>query len=215
MKLFFMSILTFGLLPTVVAEGLILAENGKANAVIVIADKPDLTPATYKTNEKIKGSKNKVHKYCSVKQIAEELARRLKDATGATFKIVSAKNAPEKGNLILVGTSELSKKYGFDGIKGLKPEEARIVAFKLGVAIYGEKVPANQRGAMVRSIRNLWAPKEIIEDGLMVDRGTSHALSIFLEKCVGYRFYHFHENELFKYQPELKKLEIANIYKYQ
>jgi len=71
-------------------EQLILAENGKANAVVVV---PKGAPSP-------------------VQFAAYELAAHLEQMTGAKFEVVAAK--PDQGNAIIFGESEYSRAAGID-----------------------------------------------------------------------------------------------------
>ena len=184
------------------ADDLLLLVPDKA-PTIVIADGPDICPA-YVQKE---GRGNR--RQATVADWAEFLAMRLKQATGVEVPIVPASKAPDEGMLILVGTSKLSKRHGFDGsAKDLEPEEVRIAAFDRGVAVYGERLPANARGAMARNVTDLWRPKPEWPDDVLSDRGTGHAVTFFLEKFVGFRFYIPDNDEIGTVVPKVKTVTI-------
>ena len=136
-----------------VGADFIFSQESKAKATIVIADQHHYT---HMPNLKARSSERV---YISVKDWANELAKRLKEATNADFPILPASQAPETGLLILVGTSQLSKQYGFDGAANMRPEEARVATFSRGVALYGELIDANAYGARPLLIRELKSAK--------------------------------------------------------
>lgn len=190
-----------------------LVEDGEAMAVIVIADEPDVTQLIDRVR-----SEELVSPRGTVEAWAKALAFWLEKATGAEFPIVRASKAPDDKTLILLGTSTLSKKFGFDGLTmDLRPEEARVVGFERGVAIFGERIQANKRGGIWRGVRSLWAPRKMFDDDVYTDRGVGHAVSLFLEEVVGYRFYYPYVERFHKaagaefltwiHVPKLKSLE--------
>lgn len=171
----------------------LLADSGRALATIVIADEPDIVGST------------REGAWQTVRDWALFLQQELKRATGAEFPLVSASGAPESGLLILVGDSPPARAAGFDGAAGLAPEEARIATFARGVAVYGERVPANERGAVPVPA---WAPMELFPGGTMADRGTPHAVVFFLEKFVGYRYYAVLPGDLGTVVPSAARLAL-------
>jgi hypothetical protein len=79
----------------------------------------------------------------------------------------------------------------------LKPEEAVIRGFSNGVAILGERIQANKWGAIFRTVRTLFSARPTFAEDVYSDRGVGHAVSLFLEKVVGYRFYYpYNEREM-------------------
>lgn len=190
----------------------VLAENGEAKAAIVIADRPDVTHLIDRVR-----SENAVDPKGTVEAWARALAFWLEKATGADFPIVKASRAPMDKLWILLGTSELSRKYGFDGSAAdLEPEEARVRGFDKGLVIFGERVQANRHGAIFRTVRSIWNPRKTFDVDIYADRGVGHAVSIFLEKIVGCRFYYpycerSHDNTEFStwtYIPDRNRLEV-------
>ena len=182
-------------------EQMVLARQGKALATIVVAGTPDIVPATRR-------AEGKPDEQLSVADWARFLGKQLERATGASFHVVSASEAPAEGLLILVGTSSLSKRLGLDGAEGMEPEEARIVTFDRGVAIYGERLPANSRGALARGVGDLWRPMVTWPEGTMADRGTGHAVTFFLEKYVGFRFFEDLPDDLGTVVPRVESLAL-------
>lgn len=186
------------------AAEIALARDGRALATIVVADKPDLTPAVrHERGEEARRVE------LTVADWAEGLAGWLERATGAAFPVVKASQAPGEGTLVLVGTSALSRRHGLDGSKGMKPEEARVVAFERGVALIGERLPSNEYGAMARAIRDLFTVKTAYPPDAMTDRGVGHAVAIFLENCAGCRFYYPTQDGLWVDVPQRADLTVA------
>ena len=171
----------------------ILARDGQAHAAIVIADEPDVTHVIARVK-----SEDPVDPKGTVEAWAQALAFWLEKATGAEFSIVKESAAPEDKLWILLGTSDLSRKHGFDGsAPDLEAEEALIRGFSKGVAIYGERIQANKWGAVFRTVHGLWSLPKIFDDDVYCDRGVGHAVSIFLEDVVGCRFYYpYNEREM-------------------
>ena len=110
---------------TTMAAPIMLVENGKPAATIVIANEPTAIP---------------IGKPPTVTYAAEELQRFIEKASGARLAIVPAAKAPAAGTLLLVGRSALSKEHKL--APPTKPEGLRIVTFARGVAILGEVKPA-------------------------------------------------------------------------
>jgi hypothetical protein len=107
------------------AAPVMLVENGKPAATIVIADQPTAIP---------------IGKPATVAYAAEELQRFIEKASGARLEVAPAAKAPPTGTLLLVGRSTLSEQYQL--ALPTQPEGLRIVSFPRGVAILGEIKPA-------------------------------------------------------------------------
>lgn len=191
--------------PVAAAEGqtkpLVLAENGKPLATIVVADEADLVASVGR------GKDGKDRLQQTVMDWALFLQHELKRATGADFPVVKASEAPAEGTLILVGTSSLNAKHGLK-VEGLAPEEVRIATCDRGVAILGERLPANQRGIFPSWESPMSNPKPGELDGRMADRGTPNAVVFFLEKFVGFRYYAVLPGDLGTVVPEMARLTV-------
>ena len=148
--------------PAAAADQLLLTRDGLPRASIVIADEPVDLLYSCNLDHLIKERRTQRH-------AAEELQRYLKRASGALLPIVSASQAPSEGTLVLVGRSALSERFGID--VPTASEGLVIRSFPRGLAIVGEVAPVGT---------NNWDRE--------VDRGTSNAIYVFLEKHVGYRF---------------------------
>lgn len=146
---------------------LLLAANGEPRASIVIADEPLETVCTVASP---------IRTPQTAMRAAEELQRYVERASGATLPIVKASEAPEKGTLILVGRSVLSKAIGLE--TPTESEGLLIKSFPRGIAILGEVAPVGTNN-----------------EEHEVDRGTFNAVYIFLEKFLGYRFFFQHERD--------------------
>ena len=165
----FQRIATVVLLLVAIASGValgapngpvVLVRDGQPSTTIVDADQPHLGPERrvieqppdaepiFRKGKWVKPKRQLV--LARVDYFARDLQRRIEQATGAKLPVAPASKAPKEGALILVGTSELSKKYGFDGSK-LEPEEVRIETFDRGLAIYGELEPGENAGAVMVS----------------------------------------------------------------
>lgn len=145
-----------------------IVKNGKPNAVIVVADSP--IRLSYTSQNKTQRPWKTV--YYDANYAARELAKFIKQSTGADLKIVKATKAPETGNLILVGKSYISEEYG---INYPEPVEGFVIStFKRGVAIIGNIVPAETNPVK-----------------MALDSGTLHGIYAFLENVAGCRFYFY------------------------
>ncbi len=101
---------------------------------------------------------------------AVRLADLLQRAGGSGFEVVSLSDAPTEPPRIFVGDGPHVAQLGVEPL--IEPEGVRIVVRDGDLYLLGEVVPAGT---------NNWAAS--------VDRGTMHAVEIFLERVVGYRFY--------------------------
>jgi len=133
---------------------IVLVDKDKVALTIVIPDTPlSLYP--------VMGLRRAI----TQEQVGDILQRYLNKASGAKITIVSAKNAPEKGNLILLGESSLTRKYGLTTPD--KYGAFSIKSFPRGVAILG----------------NMTKDKDSY-----IDTGLMPAIYSFLEDYVGYFF---------------------------
>lgn len=149
-------------------EKIEIIKNGKPNAVIVVADAPDrISHAAVDKSEK---PWREV--YRDTNYAAGELVSYIRKSTGVELKIVTASQAPDDGNLLLVGRSDLTDRYKITCPEA--PESFVISTFQRGVAIVGEIAPV---GAA--------------DIAKAVDRGTLHGVYAFLENVVGCRFYFY------------------------
>ena len=163
----------------------VLAEEGEARAVIVVARNPDVTHVDLdEGNWRGRTWRGRAR----VDAWAHFLAERLEQATGAPFRIVTDDAVPNVGGLILVGTSVTSRRYGFSG-EGMRPEEARVTTFDRGVALFGERVRADAPHGHCMTYRDLSRGAVSLPVASWIDRGTGHAVTWFLEKHVGFRFF--------------------------
>ena len=101
---------------------------------------------------------------------AEELQKFVTRASTAELPIVTASQAPRDGMLVLVGRSALTDQFGI--VVPRQSEGVRIQTIPRGVAIVGEIAP---NGTNNRPLAQ--------------DRGTLHAVYLFLERHLGFRFY--------------------------
>jgi len=161
----------------------VLVLDGGPQATIVVADEPLMTHVrTYAVKDgRTRSRPVYTHEF------AGDLRDWIEKATGAKLPIVSASQCPRKGTLILFGESGLTKQRGFD-CREMPPEGLRIVGFERGVALLGDVTRADERGARVRDVTDLWTdePNQLPEG--CVDRGIGHCTYIFLEKLLGFRF---------------------------
>ncbi|MCF7853496.1 MAG: DUF4838 domain-containing protein, partial [Candidatus Pacebacteria bacterium] len=140
-----------------------LVQDGKAKAAIVLPDEPLVML------RKSHGGLDPDH---SQRVAAEYLQTYVEKATGVVLPILRASEAPLDGNLVLIGKSKMTERYGIPTPRAT--EGIAIQSFDRGIALVGEVVPPGGGGLNLDYAH---------------DRGTMHAVSIFLEKFLGFRFY--------------------------
>ncbi len=143
-------------------NGVALVADGEAKAVLVVADEP--LPAL---------SGTKARPDHSQRDLAVELQEWLRKTSDVTLPIVSASEANSGITQILVGRSARTEALGLRTPKA--SEGVHIRSFDGGVALLGE----------VSKI-------EALGNGQLYDRGLQHAVRMFLERYLGYRFYFRH-----------------------
>ena len=139
---------------------IILAEHGKGRCVIVVPDTPLPLQRIMGASKRGDGTE---------RAAAEILRDHIRLGWGADIPIVSAKDTPDEGLLILVGQSSAAEKFGV-----APPSESgafRIKAFSRGVAIAGEI-----------------APQQLTLEKTGVDRGITAGVYAFLERFGGFMF---------------------------
>ncbi|MFA9478819.1 DUF4838 domain-containing protein [Phycisphaerales bacterium AB-hyl4] len=145
---------------------LTLVQDGRSEATIVIADQP-LVMGPSDQPQLIVREADSRH---TQRVAAEKLQTYISKASGATIPIVLASEAPAEGTLILVGRSELTERYDIQPPS--ETEGVRIKTFPRGVALVGEVAPVGTNNLDFEH-----------------DRGTMHAVTIFLEKYLDFGFY--------------------------
>ena len=150
----------------------------KALNPVVISESKDLKPLVIASKGKaaVPIVCPKEHYY---RQIADLLKTYLDKATGATFEIVET--APKDGRAVFIGPSEVpSVKKAFQRAQSLPAESLMIESVPEGLVIAGKDAECENR---------LEPKKELDINDRHQSRGSFFAMTDFLERLVGFRFY--------------------------
>lgn len=146
--------------------------NGKASAVIIIPKRSN--DYNYVQQPYVKAGKGKIYRLGISGMAASELQKMLKKCTGVKLPIITAgSQLPKNRTLILVGESELSRKFGISN-DDIPSEGFKVEVFSKGVAIIGAQPQHHKEGGL--GYNGLYS--------------TLFGVYDFLERFAGVRFYY-------------------------
>ncbi|MBR7107496.1 MAG: DUF4838 domain-containing protein [Lentisphaeria bacterium] len=174
---------------SLIAKPLTLVKNGKAEAVIVVADQPSAV-AMFAANE---------------------FASRIKDASGAELKIVKESAAPKRGVRIYIGATKAAAAAGM-GVDKFLMEAWQIKAVNGNLYFAGGESSSPlfyepRPGAPRKSTQNAWEDNGFYR---FTRRGPIYAVVKFLDRELGVRW--LWPGELGTVVPERKSITVPENY---
>ena len=172
---------------SLIAKPLTLVKNGKAEAVIVVADQPSAV-AMFAANE---------------------FASRIKDASGAELKIVKESAAPERGVRIYIGATKAAAAAGM-GVDKFLMEAWQIKAVNGNLYFAGGESSSPlfyepRPGAPRKSTQNAWEDNGFYR---FTRRGPIYAVVKFLDRELGVRWLYPGDNGI--YFTPTKNITVKN-----